>query len=133
MYMSLLVDLDQDIDEKIQSVDCKNSKPEIETVDVQDSYQAGIIVVVTGSVIEADNVKRRFSQTFFLAPQEKGYFVLNDILRYIEESGQLEMNSKPVDSDGDSIPSATLTSVSGFWVVLIQCHSFHSMLSHVCF
>ncbi|KAK1388003.1 Nuclear transport factor 2 (NTF2) family protein with RNA binding (RRM-RBD-RNP motifs) domain [Heracleum sosnowskyi] len=102
----------KDIDEKIQSVDCKNSKPEIETVDAQDSYKAGVIVIVTGSVIGADNVKRKFSQTFFLAPQEKGYFVLNDILRYVEEIRQLEVNFKPVDSDGDSVPSATLTSVS---------------------
>ncbi|XP_017238339.2 nuclear transport factor 2 isoform X3 [Daucus carota subsp. sativus] len=102
----------KDIDEKIQSVDCKNSKPEIDTVDAQDSYQAGVIVVVTGSAIGADNVKRRFVQTFFLAPQEKGYFVQNDILRYVEESGQLELNYKPVDSDGDCVPPATLTSVS---------------------
>lgn len=116
----LLVTLDQDIDEKIQSVDCKNFKPEIETVDAQDSYQEGVIVVVTGSVIGADDVKRRFSQTFFLAPQEKGYFVLNDILRYVEERVQLEVNSKPVDSDGDSVPSATLTSVSGFLFVFIS-------------
>ncbi|XP_074372506.1 nuclear transport factor 2-like isoform X2 [Apium graveolens] len=102
----------KDIDEKMQSVDCKNFKPEIETVDAQDSYQEGVIVVVTGSVVGADNVKRRFCQTFFLAPQEKGYFVLNDILRYVEERVQLEVNSKPVDSNGDSVPSATLTSDS---------------------
>ena len=29
--------------------------------------------------------KRDFVQSFFLAPQEKGYFVLNDTLRYLSE------------------------------------------------
>ncbi len=30
--------------------------------------------------------KRSFVQTFFLAVQEKGYFVLNDIFRYLPEA-----------------------------------------------
>lgn len=29
--------------------------------------------------------RKQFAQTFFLAPQEKGYFVLNDILYFIHE------------------------------------------------
>ena len=32
--------------------------------------------------------RRRFVQTFFLAPQDKGYFVLNDILHFHEEEQQ---------------------------------------------
>lgn len=31
---------------------------------------------------------RNFSQSFFLAPQDRGYFVLNDIFRYIENGDQ---------------------------------------------
>ncbi|XP_059066407.1 nuclear transport factor 2-like [Cryptomeria japonica] len=33
-----------------------------------------------------ENVERKFAQSFFLAPQERGYFVLNDAFRYLEES-----------------------------------------------
>ena len=32
--------------------------------------------------------KRAFVQTFFLAVQEKGYFVLNDLFRYVPEAAQ---------------------------------------------
>ena len=32
--------------------------------------------------------KRAFVQTFFLAVQEKGYFVLNDLFRYLPEAPQ---------------------------------------------
>ncbi|XP_022771338.1 ras GTPase-activating protein-binding protein 2-like isoform X2 [Durio zibethinus] len=31
------------------------------------------------------NGRRKFVQTFFLAPQEKGYFVLNDIFQFIDD------------------------------------------------
>lgn len=42
--------------------------------------------MVSGSVhIKDFNNRRKFVQTFFLAPQEKGYFVLNDIFHFIEE------------------------------------------------
>lgn len=42
--------------------------------------------MVSGSV-KAKHVsgRRKFMQTFFLAPQEKGYFVLNDIFQFVEE------------------------------------------------
>ena len=30
--------------------------------------------------------KRNFVQTFFLAVQERGYFVLNDVFRYLAEA-----------------------------------------------
>lgn len=87
--------------------------PVIETVDAQDSYYFGIIVVVTGSFSGTDDVKRKFTQTFFLAPQVKGYFVLNDVFRCVNESGQLEINSKPVDCDSDSSPTAPMPTASG--------------------
>lgn len=58
---------------------------EIETADAQESYERGVIVLVTGCLTGSDNVGKRFSQTFFLAPQDKGYFVLNDVFRFLEE------------------------------------------------
>lgn len=66
------------------SSDYIDLKAEIKTVDSQDSHGGGVLVLVTGSLSIKSNEKRNFVQTFFLAPQEKGYFVLNDIFRYLD-------------------------------------------------
>ncbi|RDX68843.1 nxt3, partial [Mucuna pruriens] len=59
---------------------------EIKTVQSLESWNGGVIVMVSGSVqIKNYNRRRKFMQTFFLAPQEKGFFVLNDIFHFIEE------------------------------------------------
>ena len=59
---------------------------EIKTAHSLESWNAGVLVMVSGSVQLKDFSRRRkFVQTFFLAPQEKGYFVLNDIFHFVEE------------------------------------------------
>ncbi|KAB2092689.1 hypothetical protein ES319_A02G047300v1 [Gossypium barbadense] len=59
---------------------------EIKTAYSLESWNGGVLVMVSGSVQVKDfNFRRKFMQTFFLAPQEKGYFVLNDIFHYIAE------------------------------------------------
>lgn len=98
-------------------MDSKNCKAEIKTADAQDSHQAGVILLVTGCLTGKDNVSKKFTQTFFLAPQEKGYFVLNDIFRYIEENEPLENNSSSVNGIND-VPPAVLPSDPGFVDVL---------------
>nr|XP_043606283.1 nuclear transport factor 2-like [Erigeron canadensis] len=108
----------QAIDVKIQSLDYKNYKAEIKTADAQVSHLGGVIVLVTGSLIGKDNIERKFAQTFFLAPQEKGYFVQNDVFRYVDESVQLETSSGTVENivDGapadQAVPNTELTRVS---------------------
>ncbi|XP_006604513.1 nuclear transport factor 2 isoform X3 [Glycine max] len=42
--------------------------------------------------------KRKFVQTFFLAPQEKGYFVMNDMFHFIDD-GVMYPNLVPVASE----------------------------------
>ncbi|KAL3624068.1 hypothetical protein CASFOL_032884 [Castilleja foliolosa] len=74
------------INDIICSLDYKNYKAEIRTADAQGSYQDGVILLVTGCLTGTDNLKKKFTQTFFLAPQDKGFYVLNDVFRYIEES-----------------------------------------------
>lgn len=69
---------------------------EIETADAQESHERGVIVLVTGHLTGNDNVRKKFSQTFFLAPQDKGYFVLNDVFRFLEE--------KEVTAQARSVP-----------------------------
>ncbi|XP_042490819.1 nuclear transport factor 2-like [Macadamia integrifolia] len=75
----------QAINEKILSLDYSDCVAEIKTVEAQESYEGGVIVLVTGYLTGKDGVRRNFTQSFFLAPQDKGYFVLNDLFRYVEE------------------------------------------------
>lgn len=77
------------INERIQSYG--SLKAEVKFVDAQESYNGGVIVLVTGSMINVDGSRRGFTQTFFLAPQDKGYYVLNDIFRYVEENIHLSV------------------------------------------
>ncbi|KAK7395426.1 hypothetical protein VNO78_15984 [Psophocarpus tetragonolobus] len=76
-----------DINRKILSLGYGELSAEIVSVDAQESYGGGVLVLVTGFMIGKDDVKQKFTQCFFLAPQEKGYFVLNDVFRYVDESG----------------------------------------------
>lgn len=59
---------------------------EIKTINSLDSWNRGILVVVTG-LVKAKHFsgKRRFVESFYLAPQEKGYFVLNDIFHFVND------------------------------------------------
>ncbi|KAL6208983.1 hypothetical protein ACLB2K_019926 [Fragaria x ananassa] len=57
------------------------------TVDAQESFNRGVFVLVTGFIIGMDNLKKKFTQSFFLAPQDKGgFYVLNDVFRYVDDS-----------------------------------------------
>ncbi|XP_057781801.1 nuclear transport factor 2 [Salvia miltiorrhiza] len=59
---------------------------EIKTIKSLESWNGGVLVVVTGSVKSRDfSYWRKFVQTFFLAPQEKGYFVLNDMFHFADD------------------------------------------------
>ncbi|XVF02179.1 hypothetical protein REPUB_Repub04eG0153500 [Reevesia pubescens] len=80
----------QGINEKILSLDYTNHKAEINTADAQKSYKEGVTVLVTGCLMGKDNLKRKFAQSFFLAPQDNGYFVLNDVFRYVEDGQAVE-------------------------------------------
>lgn len=59
---------------------------EIKTINSLDSLSGGVLVVVSGSVKTKEFTGRRnFVQTFLLAPQETGFFVLNDVFHLGEE------------------------------------------------
>ncbi|KAJ4840270.1 hypothetical protein Tsubulata_024966 [Turnera subulata] len=58
----------------------------IKTAHALESWNLGVLVMVTGSVQSKDFTgRRKFVETFFLAPQDKGYFVLNDVFHFIDE------------------------------------------------
>ncbi|RDY10840.1 nxt3 [Mucuna pruriens] len=72
---------------------------EIKTINSLDSWDGGVLVMVSGFVkIKDVSGRRRFVQTFFLAPQEKGYFVLNDMFHFIDD-GVTYPNLVPVASE----------------------------------
>jgi hypothetical protein len=76
------VDL-QLIEAKINSLGFKDCDANIDFVDCQLSMNEGVMVMVTGSLSNAGQSPRRFNQSFFLARQPNGYYVLNDIFRYL--------------------------------------------------
>ncbi|CAI9276905.1 unnamed protein product [Lactuca saligna] len=89
------------INEKICSLDYTAYKAEIKTADTQESYKDGVIVLVTGCLIrKEDNQRKKFIQSFFLAPQDKGYFVFNDVFRYVDEIKSLDDNNHLVVVEG---------------------------------
>ncbi|KAK4423681.1 Nuclear transport factor 2 [Sesamum alatum] len=75
------------IKEKIVSSDYAKWSVEVKSVDAQKSLQGGIVVAVTGFATGKDIVGKNFSQMFFLATQDDGFFVLNDILRVFDVCG----------------------------------------------
>ncbi|XP_022773758.1 putative G3BP-like protein isoform X2 [Durio zibethinus] len=95
----------QGINEKILSLDYTNHKAEINTADAQKSYKEGVTLLVTGCLTGTDNLKRKFAQSFFLAPQDNGYFVLNDVFRYVEDGEPLEKHNVNGVHDAPRVPS----------------------------
>ncbi|EIE21720.1 hypothetical protein COCSUDRAFT_83509 [Coccomyxa subellipsoidea C-169] len=78
----------KNIHEKVLELDFEEAVTEIWSVDSQYSAHDGVIVQVTGSLQCKGKPQRNFVQTFFLAVQEKGYYVLNDIFRYLRSAPQ---------------------------------------------
>ncbi|KAL6853914.1 hypothetical protein ACP4OV_019943 [Aristida adscensionis] len=103
-----------DINEKIMSMDFRNYLTEIETADAQLSHKDGVLIVVTGSLTSAEGVCRRFTQSFFLAPQESGgYFVLNDVFTFISERPPAAINHVPQENeDSQNAKPASETALS---------------------
>ena len=82
-------------------------------------------------------------QTFFLAPQEKGYFVLNDIFQFIDDgmtyqhsASTLQENkldaqqnvSRPVAEPPGTVGKLFLTLI---WIFLFQAIAFCGLFIHM--
>ncbi|XP_039031246.1 nuclear transport factor 2-like [Hibiscus syriacus] len=73
---------------------------EIKTINSLDSWNGGVLVMVSGYVkIKDFNGRRKFVQTFFLAPQDKGYFVLNDIFQFVDDGMVYQHPASTVKED----------------------------------
>ncbi|XP_010546208.1 PREDICTED: ras GTPase-activating protein-binding protein 2-like [Tarenaya hassleriana] len=93
----------QAINDKILSLNYEDYTAEIETADAQESFEKGVIVLVTGSLTGKDNVRKKFTQTFFLAPQDKGFFVLNDVFRFLEEKELTQTRSVTINGISENV------------------------------
>ncbi|KAL8092797.1 hypothetical protein AgCh_034882 [Apium graveolens] len=96
------------INEKIMSRNYDEYKAEIKSVDAQESLSSGVHVLVTGYMTGKDNIERNFTQTFFLAPQNRGgYFVLNDMFQYVDKVVIIPEDINQVLSEEVDIPITT--------------------------
>jgi hypothetical protein len=104
--INLFYVLEQDIKEQLVSTDFADCLIEIETVDAQPSHVDGVLILVAG-YFTTDAVKQKFTQSFFLAPQEnRGYYVLNDMFRLTQIS--TEVKEVVVNHDNKSTQITTL-------------------------
>ncbi|KAJ5763134.1 hypothetical protein N7533_001815 [Penicillium manginii] len=72
------------INDKIKQLDFQECKVRVLNVDSQASFD-NILVTVIGEISNKSEPSRKFIQTFVLAQQPNGYYVLNDIFRYLVE------------------------------------------------
>lgn len=63
-------------------------------VDSQASFD-NILITVIGEISNKSEPSRKFVQTFVLAEQPNGYYVLNDIFRYLTEEDEEVSNEEP--------------------------------------
>jgi hypothetical protein len=87
----------QAIHNKIQSLGFKDCLVMLSSVDSLASLKGGIVIQVLGELSNDEAPSQKFAQTFFLAEQRDGYFVLNDIFRYIKED--IESDFDDIDLD----------------------------------
>lgn len=110
---------------------------EIRSAHSLESWNAGVLVMVSGSVQLKDfTTRRKFAQTFFLAPQEKGYFVLNDIFQFLDDERILHHHHHQAamlaqsNLDSNRSPEPGIISVIIF-IFVQQFHFSQSLLSLV--
>ncbi|KAF9239811.1 hypothetical protein BU15DRAFT_87827 [Melanogaster broomeanus] len=94
----------QEIHNKITSLGFQDCKVFIHSVDAQSSANGGIIIQVIGEMSNHGDPWRKFVQTFFLAEQPNGYFVLNDIFRFLKED-TVEDDVSEADTGATTAPS----------------------------
>ncbi|RIB05893.1 hypothetical protein C2G38_2218427 [Gigaspora rosea] len=89
---------EQEIREKIKQLNLDNCRVLVTNVDSQSSLNGGIVVQVLGEMSNGnEETSRKFAQTFFLAEQPNGYYVLNDIFRFLNEDDDVNSECDEVD------------------------------------
>ncbi|PLB33402.1 NTF2 and RRM domain protein [Aspergillus candidus] len=94
------------INDKIKQLDFQECKVRVLNVDSQASFD-NILVSVIGEISNKSEPSRKFVQTFVLAEQPNGYYVLNDIFRYLVEEEEEVVNeeSAPAPAAAPAAPA----------------------------
>ncbi|OCK87950.1 uncharacterized protein K441DRAFT_331977 [Cenococcum geophilum 1.58] len=90
------------INDRIKELDFHDCKVRVTNVDSQGSDQ-NIVIQVIGEISNKGEPHKKFVQTFVLAEQTNGYFVLNDIFRYIADEPELE--EEQLQQDPSTVPA----------------------------
>lgn len=89
----------QAIQKFITELGLQGSKVRVANVDSQGSDAENIVVQVIGEIFSSNsNVLKKFVQTFVLAKQDNGYFVLNDIFRSLKDAEE-ETEARPAEEE----------------------------------
>ncbi|KAL5118366.1 hypothetical protein ACEQ8H_003715 [Pleosporales sp. CAS-2024a] len=99
------------INERIKGLDFKDTKVRVTNVDTQGS-DSNIVIQVIGEISNQGQPHKRFAQTFVLAEQTNGYFVLNDIFRYLaeepDEDEELQHDTSAANGLHEPAPTAAV-------------------------
>lgn len=108
----------EQIHQSITSMGYKGARVIVANIDCQQTLNGGILIFVLGEFHWPHGIVRKFAQTLVLAEQPGGYFILNDILRVLEEGSRAvtEKQVTPAEASpamNESTTPPTTISVSG--------------------
>ncbi|RPA74707.1 NTF2-domain-containing protein [Ascobolus immersus RN42] len=100
-----------EIAERIKREGFNDCKVRVTNVDSQGSLNNSIIIQVIGEMSNDGNLNRKFSQSFFLAEQPHGYYVHNDIFRFLNDEDEelLEEGEELAEETVEEQPAAAET------------------------
>lgn len=96
----------QEIHKLITNDKFKSCKVMISNIDCQKTFGNGVLIQVIGEMANEDQPAQKFIQSFLLAPQNAGYYVHNDVLRFLKEDAGSEY-----DYSEDFVSDATTATV----------------------
>ncbi|RKF65968.1 putative G3BP-like protein [Erysiphe neolycopersici] len=92
------------IQERFRELNFQEAKVRVSNVDSQASFDS-IVVQVIGEISHLSAEPKKFVQSFVLAQQSNGYFVLNDIFRFIND----DLEEENIENTPEkTIPAASL-------------------------
>src|SRR5947209_9880257 len=95
----------------MKELDIQDCKVRVLNVDSQASFD-NIVVQVIGEMSNKSEPHHRFVQTFVLATQQNGYYVLNDIFRYLNDDEDEIVEDAPTQDDSlaqEAVPTVAPT------------------------
>lgn len=95
----------------MKELDIQDCKVRVLNVDSQASFE-NIVVQVIGEMSNKSEPHHRFVQTFVLATQQNGYYVLNDIFRYLNDDEDEIVEDAPTQDESMAPEEETVPAVA---------------------